>query len=116
MTQMTPGSMQVFPLNTAERCLNILCLVSGLIFFSTLVSSLSANMMSMKASMAGKTRKLKVLRRFLRQASVSAQLAVDIQRHLSSKLAAPRRLTIADVPAVADLSTFLRRQLFFELV
>merc|ERR1719159_2081419 len=42
LTQMTPGSMQVFPTNSQERVYNVFILLFCMMVFSSLVSSLSA--------------------------------------------------------------------------
>lgn len=115
MTQMTPGSMQVAPLNTLERQFNISCLICGLLFFSTLVSSLSAKMMHIKASKADKLQKFAVTCRFLRQASVSPKLAISIQKQVADQMRIQKRLTLSDVPALANLSLSLRIELQHEL-
>merc|ERR1740138_1620555 len=43
LTQMTPGSMQVFPVNSGERVFNIFVLMGGFLFFSVVVSAISTS-------------------------------------------------------------------------
>lgn len=50
---MTPGSMQVVPVNTVERAFNVLCLMMGVIFFGSLISTLSSKMLHYRMTRRG---------------------------------------------------------------
>eukprot|EP00971_Amphidinium_carterae_P319883 6358254-Amphidinium_carterae.1 len=50
LSQMTPGSMNVGPLNSYERAWNIVALVFGLLFGTSLVSQLSSKMVQFNMS------------------------------------------------------------------
>jgi len=67
LTQMTPGSMPVHPLNSAERIYNIFCLFLGLLFFSSVVSSMTATMAQLKSLRKGRDRTITELEHFLRE-------------------------------------------------
>eukprot|EP00421_Protoceratium_reticulatum_P011917 CAMPEP_0168400402 /NCGR_PEP_ID=MMETSP0228-20121227/22580_1 /TAXON_ID=133427 /ORGANISM="Protoceratium reticulatum, Strain CCCM 535 (=CCMP 1889)" /LENGTH=422 /DNA_ID=CAMNT_0008413943 /DNA_START=91 /DNA_END=1356 /DNA_ORIENTATION=+ len=116
VSQMTPGSMQVSPVNSLERQFNIVCLIFGMIIFTTLVSSLSAKMMHVKMQVQDQKRRLMVLRNFLRSSPVSSQLAVSVQKQAAERLRGNRRpLTLKEVPAIGLLSLYLRTELQLEL-
>jgi hypothetical protein len=74
MTQMTPGSMEVFPTNWFERAINIACLVFGLLFGTSLVSQLSAKMVQFNMSRQQEYEQLDALRRYLNLHNVSMSL------------------------------------------
>ena len=91
-----------------------MCLTTGLLFVSTLVSSLSSHTTNMHATKADKVASLSLVRRFLRQSQVSPRLAVSIQKQ-TNRLFSVRQLTLGDVPAIALLSKSLQTELSFEL-
>ena len=60
--------MQVNPLGTIELCFGVLCLVSSLLFSSSVTLWLSCMMALIKHTRAAKMKEPKVLCQFLRQA------------------------------------------------
>jgi len=115
LTQMSPGSMQINPLNTGERFFTVLCLILGILCSGSIVSTLTAKMMQMMMANQDRMRKINVLRRFLRQKSVNARLALDIQKMVTDRMQAVRPLTPSDVNALTLLSLSLRGELQEEL-
>ena len=107
--------MQAVPLNTVERLFDVFCLTSGLVLFSTLVSSPSSHMTFMMAVKADKLASISLVKRFLRRNQVRSQLAVSIHRQVTSRIFAARQLTRAEVPALAFLSKSLRLELSLEM-
>jgi len=115
ITQMTPGSMQVVPMNTVERIVNILCLVFGLFFFSTIISTLSAKSMQWRLARQETTNNLTKLRRFLVQMKVRAPLGIRIERHIGEAMLWQKPLTTKDVHILQLLSMSLKIDLQIEL-
>jgi len=115
LTQMTPGSMQVAPVNSIERIFNLSCLLLGLLTFSTLISSLSAMMMDIKKKREASDKQLTVLRRFLRSTGVRRKMAIRLEYVIFQKLWVQRPLTTHDVSALKLLPVKDRTDLDAEL-
>jgi hypothetical protein len=115
ITQMTPGSMQVFPVNSAERVFNIVCLVSGLVVFSFLVSSISAAVAQFKFRIHDHSERLNHLQRFLRDNRIRSDIAMQIHKQVVQKLTYRKPLTTKDVDVLGLLSKSLHSALMKEL-
>ncbi|CAE8686777.1 unnamed protein product [Polarella glacialis] len=115
ITQMTPGSLQVFPTNSIERLFNIFALVFGMLFFSSLISSLSATLVNFRMRNAKTNAQLAELRKFLRSSGISTRVSMSVQKQAAERLTTPKPLTIADISALNVLSQTLRAELQFEL-
>jgi len=111
ITQMTPGSMQVFPRNSLERLFNIFALVFGMIFFSSLISSLSATMVNFRMKSTQTANQMAELRRFLRQADISNKLSLSVQKQANERLMEVKPLMVTDVKALGVLSADVRSEL-----
>eukprot|EP00811_Abedinium_folium_P026760 NODE_397_length_3091_cov_7.651822.p1 GENE.NODE_397_length_3091_cov_7.651822~~NODE_397_length_3091_cov_7.651822.p1 ORF type:complete len:842 (-),score=214.18 NODE_397_length_3091_cov_7.651822:565-2769(-) len=116
MAQFTPGSIQVFPVNTFERILNVLCLIFGLVVFTTIISMISSKMTSVRLQTCTAQKTLQALRGFLRRECVKPSLAIDIERHVRLRLYAKSKpQTVDDIPALESLPLSLRQELMYEL-
>ncbi|CAK0897925.1 unnamed protein product [Prorocentrum cordatum] len=113
---MTPGSMQVFPVNTLERIFNVVCLLFGLVVFSTLVSSLSGGVTQFKLQMQRHRASMKKLTRFLTRLEVSAELRIQVCKLVDAKLQYQPPPSMEDVTPMLDkLHAPLRSALQTEL-
>jgi len=110
-TQMTPGSMQVFPLNSIERVFNVACLFFGLIVFTSLVSSLSAKLTQLKLLQTEQTQQMQKMMKFLRDKAVESKLVVRIRKQTQERMAKVRPSTMDDVQLFNLLSVSLRIEL-----
>lgn len=115
ITQMTPGSIPLQPLNSSERVFNIACLIFGLLFFSTVISSLSAQMTQIKMMSQERFNTIATLDRFLRDNAVSGSLGVSVKRQVEERMLQRKPLGIEDVHATNFLSLPLLKQLRTEL-
>jgi len=115
LTQMTPGSMQVNPQNSAERAFNVVCLTFGLLFFSSVVSSISGRLMQYTIRKTGQTTKLAELDRFMRQANVSTALRIGIQKQAALRMAIQKPLVVNEIEALHLVSLSLKAELQSEL-
>jgi len=86
MTQMTPASMQVVPTNTPERVVNLLSVLVGCIFFSSIVSSLSAKMMQYRMTTLSKRAKVDVMRSYLSDKGISSELTHRVMQRVRQQL------------------------------
>lgn len=112
---MTPGSMQVVPLNSVERLYNILCLIFGMVIFSTLVSSISAQLTQVRMAMQGKKNTLATLRLFLFTQNLSKQLVLDVTKQVEDRLSRRKPVCVKDVEAIDLLAHPMRVRLHTEL-
>jgi len=112
--QMTPGSNQIHALNSVERLFNIVCLLIGMVFFSSLVSSVSAKLNQVRVRREKLTELRKTLRRFLHQQHISAQVGDAAQKQLEERMRQQPRLLASDVPALKMISHQLNEKIFAE--
>lgn len=111
MAQMTLGSMELIAYSSIERVFSICFLLFGMLFSSTVISSLSAVMVNYQMRDAKRTEEIRKLRNFLRQNGVDADMAFRVRQQAENRLKKPERLTEHDVPALAVLSPSLRANL-----
>eukprot|EP00971_Amphidinium_carterae_P019806 390240-Amphidinium_carterae.1 len=98
MSQLTLGASEITCTNSYERFFNVLCLVFGLIFSSTLVSSLSATMVQFQMLRNGRAQKLRMLRQFLKDNNVDLDVSYLVQKQVKDRLGPSDKLTDQDVP------------------
>eukprot|EP00448_Togula_jolla_P038783 CAMPEP_0170635714 /NCGR_PEP_ID=MMETSP0224-20130122/37377_1 /TAXON_ID=285029 /ORGANISM="Togula jolla, Strain CCCM 725" /LENGTH=336 /DNA_ID=CAMNT_0010965249 /DNA_START=30 /DNA_END=1037 /DNA_ORIENTATION=+ len=113
LTQLTPGSMDVQPQNIPERAVAVMVLVLGLVVFSSIVSSITAAMNSLKSITARYNRQRWVLRRFLREQGISPELITRVTVY-SDNIIKPRlrEVSLSDV----ELLKLLPRSLYMDVV
>eukprot|EP00928_Gymnodinium_smaydae_P045861 TRINITY_DN30523_c0_g1_i1.p1 TRINITY_DN30523_c0_g1~~TRINITY_DN30523_c0_g1_i1.p1 ORF type:complete len:568 (-),score=67.03 TRINITY_DN30523_c0_g1_i1:487-2190(-) len=116
LSQMTPGSMQVAPVNTVERVYNILVLLFGMFVFSSIVSGISSKMMQYKMNTRTRTTTLAQLRKFMLQNKVRTELAVRIQKQVGANLSEDKKLVMKDLEALRLLNASLRAELQAEVL
>uniref|UniRef100_A0A7S1RXK4 Ion transport domain-containing protein n=1 Tax=Alexandrium catenella TaxID=2925 RepID=A0A7S1RXK4_ALECA len=114
VSQLTLAGMDVMACNSAERVFSIVCLVMGLIFGTTLVSSLSASMMEHQMARGDQMQKLRKLSLFLRENEVSMGVAALVQQQAKERIAMRPKLQEEDVSALQLLSNDLRKTLRYE--
>lgn len=82
LTQFSPASMDVQPHNVWERIYAITVLVCGLVLFSSFVSSVTASITQVRNREGDKSKQFWLLRRYLRQHGIQAQLTFRILRYI----------------------------------
>ena len=82
LTQFTPASTNVHPMNTEERLFNVSVVICGLLIFSGLVSSITNSLMRLQQLEDERTRQFWLLNRFLRQRVVPTMLAARISGYI----------------------------------
>eukprot|EP00811_Abedinium_folium_P029292 NODE_459_length_3026_cov_8.827182.p1 GENE.NODE_459_length_3026_cov_8.827182~~NODE_459_length_3026_cov_8.827182.p1 ORF type:complete len:900 (+),score=172.48 NODE_459_length_3026_cov_8.827182:320-2701(+) len=118
LTQMTPGSMQVMPVNTVERIFNVLCLMSGLIIFSSLVSMLSSKLTAARVLQADSTRERRELDAFLCREGVDSRyrmLALHVQKLTANSWVRQKPSTMNDLTAIKKLPRGVQDELKYEV-
>eukprot|EP00930_Biecheleria_cincta_P033587 TRINITY_DN23276_c0_g1_i1.p1 TRINITY_DN23276_c0_g1~~TRINITY_DN23276_c0_g1_i1.p1 ORF type:complete len:969 (-),score=142.91 TRINITY_DN23276_c0_g1_i1:43-2949(-) len=115
ITQMTPGSMEVFPTNPLERIMNILCLIFGLLFGTSLTSQLSATMVQINMSRQKELEEVRDLRQYLQENKITTELARCIQEQIRLRMSVAKPKIEKNVRALEVLSGTLRLQLQSEI-
>mmetsp|Transcript_46367 Transcript_46367/g.100829 ORF Transcript_46367/g.100829 Transcript_46367/m.100829 type:complete len:664 (-) Transcript_46367:80-2071(-) len=82
LTQFTPASMQVLPRNVKENAFAVIIIVCGLLGFSTFVSSITAAITRLRGLTSSDMAKSFMLRRFLKENSISHDLAGRLTRYI----------------------------------
>ncbi|CAE8582907.1 unnamed protein product [Polarella glacialis] len=92
MTQFTPASMEVVPVNELERSFTICVIVSAMVIFSSFISTITNAMNQLKNLNSERNAELVKLRRFFSERRVSASLVARISSciHQSTKLTSSR--------------------------
>jgi len=116
LTQITLGATEVVSGNTVERIYTVICLVFGLLFGSTLVSSLSATMVEFQMLRNGRHQKLRLLRQFLSDHAVDLDISYLVQKQVKERLGPTDKLQEGDVKSLELLShqllSLLRREIY----
>jgi len=115
LTQMTPGSMQINAQNSVERFLNILCLIFGVLFFSSLISGISSKMVQVRMLKQESTEKIAKLVNFLRERNIESSLAFLVKQQCIDRMSVQKPVLEQNVEALSHLSLKLRRELHFFL-
>lgn len=87
LTQFTPASMEVFPMNTGERAFAVTVLLFALLVFSSFLSSITTAMTQMRQLFSWFNPQISMLRRYLRYKQVSKSLTIRILRYVEHVLA-----------------------------
>jgi len=116
LTQMTPGSMNVQPENSTERLFNILCLLSGMVFFSSVISSLSTKFVQYRAMLKSSARTVKRLNKWLRHNGIQTKLAVSARMQAVERLRRTEdKAATVDKTVLDILPEKLQLQLYYEM-
>lgn len=115
MAQMTLGATEIVATNSIERAYHVAMLLTGMIFSSTLVSSLSATMIKFQMDAEERHRQLRTLRDYLRQHKVDGALAIRVRKQAESRSKTRELLVERDVSALALLSTSVRNELRYDI-
>ena len=100
---MTPSSSQLFPYNTAERIFNVVCLIFGMLLFSSLTSLLSSKLIGHNRRRQSRGDALSVLRRFARQVGISSERGVRIEESINAQMAREKPLVLEDVQLLSTI-------------
>jgi len=112
ITQMTPGSMEVFPESSEERIYSVSTLFLGLLMGSSLVATLTSMMTQYKLRIEASSRKFMQLHQFLNQQGVDPQLALAIKLQVKARSSERPRLQAKDVEYLSLVSNSLQDALW----
>jgi len=115
-TQFTPASMEVHPTNAIERAYAILCLLSGLVMFTSLISGITTAMTTLRQTKMAQTLQTEHVRRYLVARRVSVDLGNRIYNFLRVQGYVNKgNLVEKDMAALGRLSIPLLTDLHAEL-
>ncbi|CAK9031791.1 unnamed protein product [Durusdinium trenchii] len=86
ITQFTPGSMNIQPVNSIERLYSVVVLVLGMVVFSSTVSSITAAINNLKDINAVYKHQIWTLRRYFREQGISATLTHRVLRYTETMI------------------------------
>lgn len=115
MTQILAGSMQIIATNEFEHLFTVFCLIFGVLFLSSLVSTLAAKVMQLRMLHQEKYRKLEQLRSFLQRKSIGAELAVNVIKQVEGSLQEKKPAALMQLQAWDIMSERNRSWLHLEL-
>uniref|UniRef100_A0A7S2QCX8 Cyclic nucleotide-binding domain-containing protein n=1 Tax=Zooxanthella nutricula TaxID=1333877 RepID=A0A7S2QCX8_9DINO len=81
-SQFTPASMEVYPENIGERAYNVVVLVFAMVVFSSFVSSITSAMTRLRTLRAHEVAQAYLLKRYLRENNISADLSSRVTRYI----------------------------------
>lgn len=111
VTQILAGSMQVNATNSTEHFFTAACLISGVLFLSCLVSTLTAKMTQLRMLTRESNAKVVELHEFLRRKAVGGELGVAIVRQVKESLKEQRPRRMQDLAVWNNVSQKNRREL-----
>mmetsp|Transcript_73147 Transcript_73147/g.169636 ORF Transcript_73147/g.169636 Transcript_73147/m.169636 type:complete len:713 (+) Transcript_73147:91-2229(+) len=116
LTQFTPASMSVQPVNMSERTFAVFVLVCALVIFSSFLSSITASITALRQLDARHEGQFWLLRKYLRQNHITPDLGARVTRYLQLAVSRQRlRVQEQQVDLLALLSEPLRMSLRKEL-
>jgi len=111
LAQLTLGSHEVIPQNSAERLVSITLMVCGLLYGSTIVSFFSAQVIQIILLKQDQATLMSTLRRYLKQRSVPNRVAAQVVVQVHKRSSEHATLHDEDVSALALLSDSVRIKL-----
>lgn len=118
LTQFTPASMEVVPVNIYERIYTICTMFTALAFFSTFVSSITNEVASLRSKKRTQTANNQKLIQYLKENCVSLELGARIQDVALLQVANQTRITRvheSDVVLLKCLPVSLQEELHVEV-
>lgn len=115
LTQMTPSSIPVQPLNSGERVYNIFCLVFGMLFFSSIVSMLSSKIMRLSMVRTQQATQLQMLETFCRERCIQPGLAYTAKHQVQDRMSQKKPLQLDDVAVLSLVSVSVHRDIQTEM-
>ncbi|CAK0847705.1 unnamed protein product [Prorocentrum cordatum] len=115
MAQLCLGSNEVVCTTSVERMFSVMCMVVGLLFGSTLVSTLSTAMFQVQMDHRDNHVKLKQMKTYLHENQIDSSFAADVQTQLRARLVAKDRVKEGDVYGLKLLSSAMQAKLRYEV-
>mmetsp|Transcript_66414 Transcript_66414/g.158926 ORF Transcript_66414/g.158926 Transcript_66414/m.158926 type:complete len:995 (-) Transcript_66414:133-3117(-) len=111
ISQMTPGSMEVFPQSALERVYNIIVLVIGWIVAAALAGWVNSVMTGARLRIEERSRRFLQMQRFFLQEGVEHSLAMTVNMQVKAAQQRRSRIQFADIEDFALLRKGTRQEL-----
>merc|ERR1719163_1293147 len=112
LAQVSPGNIDIMPMNWQERVMNIFVLCLTLIIFSSFISSMTLAVTRLRNINSVDGRRFALLRKYLKDNNISDDLAVRIHSFLEERHAyISGRTTEREVDLLAQLTRGLHNEL-----
>ena len=115
MSQMTPGAPPMKPVNSIEHVFNIGCLLSGLVIFGGVVSSMTTTLTHWMLVRKERMRLVDELDKFLVLRKVSVAAAMCARKQVKIRMAKKKPIVATEVPALSLVSSALRSEIHHEI-
>jgi hypothetical protein len=112
LAQVSPGNIDIMPMNWKERVMNIFVLCLTLIIFSSFISSMTVAVTRLRNINSAEEKRFALLRKYFRDQNISQDLAIRIQSFLEERHAYHAgKTTERDVELLAQLTKGLHSEL-----
>jgi len=116
LTQFSPASLAIQPINVYERLYAITVLIFGLVLFSSFISSITASMTQLRTLDGGLSRQFWLLRRYLRQNGIANELSWRINRYVEYHSSTSKgMIPESKIWVLTNLSHQLRQELTYSV-
>eukprot|EP00927_Polykrikos_kofoidii_P045375 TRINITY_DN39328_c0_g1_i2.p1 TRINITY_DN39328_c0_g1~~TRINITY_DN39328_c0_g1_i2.p1 ORF type:complete len:711 (-),score=109.47 TRINITY_DN39328_c0_g1_i2:65-2197(-) len=116
LTQFTPASVDISARNTAERVFSIVVLFFAMVAFSSIIGSISSSMTSLRNMKNDEMKQFWLLRRYLRQRTISSCLSGRIVKYLEHQSSKQSTMVqSSSIKIMSGLSEALTNELTYQL-
>jgi len=117
ITQFTPSSMMINPMNVSERGFAIFVVIFALVGFSYVVGSITGSLTQLRSMQESASKQFWALRRYLKMNKVDAVLRNRVQRYAEHSYANQQsRSNVSNIPMFQYLSEQLLSELQCEMI
>jgi len=116
LTQITTTSMDINPVNESERLFTIIVNISGLIFFSTFLSSITSQMTQLRDLRSETVKQTSLLRRYFHENKISLELSKRVTDFIDEKkLFDKKRVLESELTFLEELPARLLKELRYDI-
>jgi hypothetical protein len=112
LTQFTPASMEVVPVNVHERVFTCIVIIVALVVFSSFVSSITQAMSLLRSTHARRVEQQRLMRNYFTEFCIPRELAARCRHFmLQHQRMANKRIKESDIPCLLLLPKSIREEL-----
>jgi len=115
LTQFTPASMEVVPVNVNERLFTCIVIIFAMVVFSSFVSSITQAMTLLRSTHARRVEQEQLMRKYFNEFCIPRELAARCKYFLlQHQRMANKRVRESEIPSMLLLPKAIREELRFE--
>jgi hypothetical protein len=115
LTQFTPASMEVVPMNVSERVYTCIVIIVAMVVFSSFVSSITQAMTLLRSTRARKVEQELLMRKYFSEFRIPRELAARCKHFmLQHQRIANKRIKESEIPCMLTLPKAIREELRYE--